>query len=176
MITMPNLVLGNVQQWISFYIHHQANSLIVVYSVLEYFIHFQSQTLCEKCPNTELFLVHAFFQVEWILRIRFVFTLYLSVFTLNAGKYGPEITPYLGTFHAVRTSELLVIFVQSNPVNPDKFVSSILRLDKQWGFSLKNWIFCPNNEKWKNYEVWKERVHMFQKYYTLALIWTKIRG
>ena len=102
MITMPNLVLGNVQQWISFYIHHQANSLIVVYSVLEYFIHFQSQTLCEKCPNTELFLVHAFFQVEWILRIRFVFTSYLSVFTLNAGKYGPEITPYLGTFHAVK--------------------------------------------------------------------------
>ena len=105
MITMPNLVLGNVQQWISFYIHHHANSLIVVYSVLEYFIHFQSQTLCEKCPNTELFLVHAFFQVEWILRIRFVFTSYLSVFTLNAGKYGPEITPYLGTFHAVMRIE-----------------------------------------------------------------------
>ena len=129
------------------------------------------QTLREKCPNTELFLVRIFPHSDWIRR-----DVYLSVFSPNAGKYGPEITPYLGTFHAVRTSELLVIFVQSNPVNPDKFVSSILRLDKQWGFSLKNWIFCPNNEKWKNYEVWKERVHMFQKYYTLALIWTKIRG
>ena len=129
------------------------------------------QTLREKCPNTELFLVRIFPHSDWIRR-----DAYLSVFSPNAGKYGPEITPYLGTFHAVRTSELLVIFVQSNPVNPDKFVSSILRLDKQWGFSLKNWIFCPNNEKWKNYEVWKERVHMFQKYYTLALIWTKIRG
>ena len=28
-------------------------------------------------------------------------TKYLSVFSPNAGKYGPEITPYLGTFHAV---------------------------------------------------------------------------
>ena len=26
---------------------------------------------------------------------------YLSVFNLNAGKYGPEITPYLDTFYAV---------------------------------------------------------------------------
>ena len=28
-------------------------------------------------------------------------TPYLSVFSLNTGKYGPEITPYLDTFHAV---------------------------------------------------------------------------
>ena len=26
---------------------------------------------------------------------------YFPVFRLNTGKYGPEITPYLGTFHAV---------------------------------------------------------------------------
>ena len=26
---------------------------------------------------------------------------YFSVFGLNTGKYGPEITPYLDTFHAV---------------------------------------------------------------------------
>ena len=29
---------------------------------------------------------------------------YLSVFNPNAGKYGPEITPYLDTFHAVNIS------------------------------------------------------------------------
>ena len=85
------------------------------------------QTLREKCPNTELFLVRIFPHSDRIRRD----TEYLSLFSPNAGKYGPEITPYLGTFHAVRTSELLVIFVQSNPVDPDKFVSSILRLDKQ---------------------------------------------
>ena len=28
---------------------------------------------------------------------------YFSVFGLNTGKYGPEITPYLDTFHAVST-------------------------------------------------------------------------
>ena len=28
-------------------------------------------------------------------------TKYLSVFVPNAGKYGPENTPYLDTFHAV---------------------------------------------------------------------------
>ena len=27
-------------------------------------------------------------------------TLYFSVFSLNAGKYGPEKTPHLDTFHA----------------------------------------------------------------------------
>ena len=29
---------------------------------------------------------------------------YLSVFSPNTGKYGPEITPYLDTFHAVLVS------------------------------------------------------------------------
>ena len=29
---------------------------------------------------------------------------YSPVFGLNTGKYGPEITPYLGTFHAVLTA------------------------------------------------------------------------
>ena len=41
------------------------------------------RSLREKCPNTELFLV------------------YFPVFGPNTGKYGPEITPYLDTFHAV---------------------------------------------------------------------------
>ena len=85
------------------------------------------QTLREKCQNTELFLVRIFRHSDRIRRD----TDYLSVFSPNAGKYRPEITPHLDTFHAVRASELLVIFVQSNPVSPDKFVSSILRLDKQ---------------------------------------------
>ena len=46
--------------------------------------------LREKCPNMELFLVRIF-----------PHTLYLSVFSPNAGKYGPEMTAYLDTFHAV---------------------------------------------------------------------------
>ena len=41
------------------------------------------KTLPEKCPNTE----------------------YLSVFGPNAGKDGPEKTPYLDTFHAVQVTK-----------------------------------------------------------------------
>ena len=29
---------------------------------------------------------------------------YFPIFGLNTGKYGPEITPYLDTFHAVKLS------------------------------------------------------------------------
>ena len=52
-------------------------------------------TLREECPNTELFLVRIFLRSEWIRRE------YLSVFTPNMGKYRPEKTPYLDTFHTV---------------------------------------------------------------------------
>ena len=54
-------------------------------------------SLHEKCPNTELFLVHIFLYSDWIRRD----SPYLSVFSPNTGKYGPEITPYFDTFHVV---------------------------------------------------------------------------
>ena len=38
---------------------------------------------------------------------------YLSVFSPHAGKYGPEITPYLDTFHAVSLFKDVVIFIQT---------------------------------------------------------------
>ena len=38
---------------------------------------------------------------EVIAVLQYYSTKYLSVFSPNAGKYGPEITPYLDTFHAV---------------------------------------------------------------------------
>ena len=52
----------------------------------------------EKCPNTEFFLVRIFPHLDWIRRD----TSYLSVFSPNAGKYGPEKTTYLETFHVVQ--------------------------------------------------------------------------
>ena len=54
-------------------------------------------SLREKCPNTEFFLVRILPHLE-----------YLSVFSPNAGKYGPEKTPYLDTFHAVFIIQLRV--------------------------------------------------------------------
>ena len=56
-----------------------------------------SLALREKCPNTEFFLVRIFLYLDWIRR----FTEKISVFSPNTGKYVPEKTPYLGTFHAV---------------------------------------------------------------------------
>ena len=41
-------------------------------------------------------------------------TPYLSVFNLNAGKYGPEKTPYLDTFHAVHASILRHVLRNKN--------------------------------------------------------------
>ena len=44
--------------------------------------------------------------------------LYLSVFSPNAGKYGPEKTPYLDTFHAVKRTQNPVKHLRwSFPVN-----------------------------------------------------------
>ena len=54
-------------------------------------------SLYEKCPNTDFFLFRSFLYSELIRR----FTPQISVFIPNSGKYRPEITLYLDTFHAV---------------------------------------------------------------------------
>ena len=64
------------------------------------------KTLREKCPNTEFFLVRIFPDLDWIRRD----TEYLSVFSPNPEKYGPEKTPYLDTFHVMRPSDIFLIF------------------------------------------------------------------
>ena len=76
-----------------------ANDLLMV----EWRQETRNKTLREKCPNTELFLVRIFPHSHWIRRD----TPYLSVFSLNAGKYGAEKTPYLDTFHAGKVSQKL---------------------------------------------------------------------
>ena len=64
--------------------------------------------LREKYPNTELFLVRNILYSDWIN-----LTPKISIFSPNTGKYGPEINPYLDTFHAVDLAKKwgsLVIF------------------------------------------------------------------
>ena len=56
-----------------------------------------SFSLHEKCPIRKLFVVRVFPYSNWIRRD----TNYLSLFSQNAGKYEPEITPHLDTFQAV---------------------------------------------------------------------------
>ena len=75
-------------------------------------------SLCEKCPNTELFLVHIFLYSDWIQENMD------TGYNPNTGKYGPEITPHLDSFHAVivtRCSTLWLwvgyfIYFKSTPV------------------------------------------------------------
>ena len=47
---------------------------------------FDSTSLREKCPNTDIFLIRIFPHSAWIRRD----TAYHSVFSPNAGEYGPE--------------------------------------------------------------------------------------
>ena len=58
---------------------------------------FEKIALREKCPNTEFLLVRIFLHLDWILR----FTPYISLFSPNTEKYGPEKNPYMDTFHLV---------------------------------------------------------------------------
>ena len=55
-----------------------------------------SLTLREKCPTTEFFLVRFF-----------------PVFSSNTGKYGPEKTPYFGTFTQCELQESIEKLLQN---------------------------------------------------------------
>ena len=90
-----------------------------------------------KCPNTELFLVHIFLYSDWIRRFGksqnkgnkkgkhakfsekgiFLTAWYAHIrihvrictlCTLYTEQYGPEITLYLGTFHAVSAVKIVL--------------------------------------------------------------------
>ena len=60
--------------------------------------------LREKCPNTK----------------------YLSIFSPNAGKYGPEKTPHLDTFHAVGSNKKTpnISLITDMVVEPSKRIVS----------------------------------------------------
>ena len=58
-----------------------------------------------KASRYGVFLVRIFPHSDWIWRD----TEHLSVFSPNAGKYGPEKTPYLDSFHIMRASRNLEI-------------------------------------------------------------------
>ena len=72
------------------------NNPMVIFQMINDFLHLHNifslldvaiweERLSEMFPNTEFFLVRIF-----------------SVFIPNAGNYGPEKTPYLDSFHAVK--------------------------------------------------------------------------
>ena len=75
-----------------------------------FLVNFVYKALREKCPNTEFFLVLIFPHTDWIGRD----TKCLSVFSPNAGKYGPEKTSYLDTFHAVNVSRQPTMLISTS--------------------------------------------------------------
>ena len=67
------------------------------------------KTQIEKKKQTKIpsfFLVCIFSHSDWILRD----AEYISVFSPNTGKYGPEKTSYLDTFHAVQLKKTSKLF------------------------------------------------------------------
>ena len=106
----------------------------------------QGPALREKCPNTKLFLVCIFLHSAWIGRFHEI-----SVFKPNTGKYGPEKTPYLDTFHAVQVLEIaLWIYMEitlrhwCSPVNLLRISEHIfIRTPLKDCFCiLKLWFLC----------------------------------
>ena len=67
----------------------------------------EKRSLREKCPNIKFFMVRIFSHSDRIWRD----TKYLSVFSPNAGKYRPEKTPYLDTFHTVDMKNTLNVLL-----------------------------------------------------------------
>ena len=73
---------------------------------------------------------------------------YFPVFELNTGKYGPEKTPFLDTFHAVYLAGNGLIILQKNEVYntydkwsiPLRIYSVIFtKSSGNWGFGLIYW-------------------------------------
>ena len=59
-------------------------------------------TLCEKCPNTELFLLRIFLYLDWIRRGR------ISPYSVRIQEI-PEISPYLDTSCSAIDSKLVPV-------------------------------------------------------------------
>ena len=128
-------------------------------------IEIKRNTVCEMCRNTEFFLVRIFPHSDWIQKD----TKYLSIFSPNAGKYVPEKTPYLNTFHEVivsrnrlkwpfRSQTILEYFYwneetiycrETPPVKPKKIMKKEKFLDK-WGYKIKLLYKESNNNSKSN--------------------------
>ena len=83
--------------------------------------------------------------------------LYFPVFGLNTGKYGPEKTPYLNTFHAVTT-----IYSKVNIAN--KLIKTIIVKNG----SSENWITKYGRVHWSVF--WEDKIIMIDMFERLGKI------
>ena len=77
-------------------------NVVIIGKQQKHFDYYTIQSHCVKSVQIRSFFWSVFFFIRTELR-RFI-----PVFSPNTGKYGPEITPYLDTFHAVNGKGLLV--------------------------------------------------------------------
>ena len=87
-------------------------------------------------------------------------TLYFPVFSPNTGKYGPEKTPYLDTFHAVQIPLIRKNVKKKRIVEDlDNFIKRKLSADKKYicGIftSWKSAILTKVDKKASNVEICK---------------------
>ena len=109
--------MGFMQSWTFVHLFIQVSQfhVLLLYAcnhLIPFFVIIKQRTsnsLREMCPNKGLLLIRIFLHSDWIRR----FTLQISVFSQNTGKYGPEITPHQDTFHAVIISYI-------SPISPSK--------------------------------------------------------
>ena len=108
--------------WVNYHHHHLISILLLYWNIYSSFFHsfifvantylFTSVTMLVSVSLLYAFSVKMSINNAWKVSKFGVFSgpyfplfglnaLYLSVFSPNSGKYGPEKTPYLDTFHAV---------------------------------------------------------------------------
>ena len=111
----------------------------------------------KNVQNTELFLVGIFPHSDWIQRD----TSYLSVLSPNAGKYRPEITLYLDTFHAY----LSVFCLNAGKYGPE--ITPYLDTSHSWHLAVN--YFC----KWfqhRSHCAWGAHIGSFSETYFAVFV------
>ena len=108
--------------------------------------------LREECTNAEFFLVRIF-------RIRSEYgeissTHYLSVFSSNAGKYGPKKTPYMKTFHAVLSfcfekQNLSLLYKVSSKKRKMRFQVNLFRENRYFWTKIYYFRTPPSRKNFK---------------------------
>ena len=115
------------------------------------------QSLREKCPNTEYFLVRISPHWDWIRRD----TECLSAFSPKTRKCGPKKTPYLDTFHAVSFEskidfwfEAYLVYLIHIPIFMDYYFLLFLYSQHEHHHSKLLWflhIFLQKARIWKRF-------------------------
>ena len=116
--------------------------------------------LREKCPNAEYILVRVLSHLDWIRRDKE----YLSVICPNAGKYGPEKTPYLDTFHSVFVTFYKTKQIGAKAIRDLNFLVLLRLNSSEWIDDW--WIATPVKYQTKN--IYKSR--FFQK-----MFWNRVK-